>query len=1083
MDAPSLLPPSLLPPSLWSATLPPILSSDHAHIATHDATDTATPLHVLSHASGEWHRTKIADLPSAPVCAWRFITSLTPSPLARFQSFLVLGDRDGALSFYLTAGTLLLRHTFIPVPVKKLFLQYSNIQEYGYQALLVCLHENQRLVLIDFEALGSHLQSYRTAGQAQKPAFSFKVYTLEDQMVINDLACIGSGDVRPLDEPIFLNAPLRSPFRFVTVGSNPMISLYAVREEPKSWFGGVPSVTAVASKLTSVVFSAAKSLWARPKAETYDPNVALSSSKGIPPSAGMNDKARTITSVVTSACGKYLATVDNFGRVLLVESDTFLALKMWKGYRFAQCQFMTKTVSNHSYTKKEIYLVILAPKLDVLELWIVPKCLRLGIWKVMTGSTLLCVDSTFNMQSEAIAQSRCVLLQRDGFIHDLEKELAFNQQLECNPQVLFLNPRQSFISSYSTFMNQPATPSIYRDCLGTTAQFSEDDFWFVADFLKQRFPEHDRQHFLQGLNIICKRLSKSQKQLLLTNDDAQDIFQNIYTFMEAFSLVCDPLDSAYLPRTLLEDRLRLHLQRFPHQANGIFKTTFNGTGEALTFLVFLSGIEWEDAEHNPRVSISLKDFILAASSVSGRKVSAERNMLSTDFMSLLSEAIFWRSHQQTNPECVTLFEVLSAIRPIPRLLAGVLFEFLGSMPLEFLLYQSLCQSPHVIYESVLGDTLQSLKSYLASYDDGVEQFTRQVFHLCSESTLLDTSFVLAVQTMDTFGCRSDDWETLLERLAKALFLSRHLPGQISAQLCASTLKDDEVIGGLIKRFQQMLDPVQTEDVRNFEILRQTFTGGGHDFAEMYAFMDAVKRWEANPENTDELGRLAVVMNKGVTFCQLGAVLLCWDQTLRPRIREILLWMEKHTKQPKEKVYMKEAKMSGKAFMDVVVISSHLLRSSLRIDENVKNSKPASVNDGAVANLVALADLHIETEFAQTKEHILVLSIIEATIRHHIRGIKPSQLFHPESNLLGEYDACFVPKPLPQVGPAVEECRYLFTAQLPFNETAQFVQTFGLFPARLRPLQVRQLYIRGNDSVAEEILHQIHSGLQTLGCFI
>lgn len=68
-----------------------------------------------------------------------------------------------------------------------------------------------------------------------------------------------------------------------------------------------------------------------------NPSSWLSSSSYATTSCNLPDPARRVTAAWPSPCGRLIVTADDYGRVLLLDAMEFVVLRMWKGYRNAQC--------------------------------------------------------------------------------------------------------------------------------------------------------------------------------------------------------------------------------------------------------------------------------------------------------------------------------------------------------------------------------------------------------------------------------------------------------------------------------------------------------------------------------------------------------------------------------------------------------------------------------------------------------------------------------------------------------------------------------------------------------------------------
>lgn len=85
------------------------------------------------------------------------------------------------------------------------------------------------------------------------------------------------------------------------------------------------------------------------------------------------DGKRDGHTVAIAPSGRLAAVVDNLDRVMLVDTQRSVILRVWKGYRDAQCAFVPvkeKTLKGVQISRrKALFLVIYAPRLGCLEIW------------------------------------------------------------------------------------------------------------------------------------------------------------------------------------------------------------------------------------------------------------------------------------------------------------------------------------------------------------------------------------------------------------------------------------------------------------------------------------------------------------------------------------------------------------------------------------------------------------------------------------------------------------------------------------------------------------------------------------------
>lgn len=228
----------------------------------------------------------------------------------------------------------------------------------------------------------------------------------------------------------------------LVVGANHAVVQYEVVEEAE-----VPDIgqlaSAVASRLTSAVSSAVTSLrwgwWragakAAPAGTPRPADAGDAADAGLPsalearartagPSASVrsfvSDQKRRVLSAETAPGGRLVATVDDLGRVMLMDAPDGVVLRMWKGYRQAQVAWLhalerwpgqaegaapPRTLRHGTWG---LYLVILAPLRNALQIWRMPHGPLVSNMAAPGPAVLL-----RNSVGHADAPVRCFLLRR-----------------------------------------------------------------------------------------------------------------------------------------------------------------------------------------------------------------------------------------------------------------------------------------------------------------------------------------------------------------------------------------------------------------------------------------------------------------------------------------------------------------------------------------------------------------------------------------------------------------------------------------------------------------------------------------------
>jgi len=203
---------------------------------------------------------------------------------------------------------------------------------------------------------------------------------------------------------------IRTRYRqLLAVGKHPMASFYVI-EDQSSFTTAVSLASTVATKLTSAVYSLARTWWGgtSKEEEVEPPKVRTETPLILPINSYLSDPKRLVDGITLDPMGQYAALTDNLGRVLLLDVPRRQMLRMWKGYRNGQCAWLwveqppTRTSSSRSLTLRPpppthkqtertmpLFLVIYAPRRGILEVWHTRHGSRIGILNVGVGGRLL----------------------------------------------------------------------------------------------------------------------------------------------------------------------------------------------------------------------------------------------------------------------------------------------------------------------------------------------------------------------------------------------------------------------------------------------------------------------------------------------------------------------------------------------------------------------------------------------------------------------------------------------------------------------------------------------------------------------
>ncbi|XP_077997216.1 rab3 GTPase-activating protein non-catalytic subunit-like [Glandiceps talaboti] len=283
----------------------------------------------------------------------------------------------------------------------------------------------------------------------QPPPLAYKKWSLQDQERKNDHISVGVTTPCSFDQMSTAsilggyNASIKpSPpavSKYITAGTAPYVGFYyALEGSTQPLLSDV--AMAVASKLKSALFSAASD-WFGFKSQGEDqsknkkPKVEPAAS--LPIRFGLPDLRRHGYSVTLSPSHTLAVTTDSFGRVLLIDANKGIAVRIWKGYRDAQCGWIEVLEDVHAKsetpekkgsrvsrskgrTRKAIFLVIYAPRRGILEVWNTQQGPRVAAFNVNKSCRLLCPGfyiMGLNSTSAKTAHPppfQCCLIQPDG---------------------------------------------------------------------------------------------------------------------------------------------------------------------------------------------------------------------------------------------------------------------------------------------------------------------------------------------------------------------------------------------------------------------------------------------------------------------------------------------------------------------------------------------------------------------------------------------------------------------------------------------------------------------------------------------
>ncbi|KAF7822630.1 rab3 GTPase-activating protein non-catalytic subunit [Senna tora] len=189
----------------------------------------------------------------------------------------------------------------------------------------------------------------------------------------------------------------------VAVGKDAVISAFRLSEDKgRSLVGAI--LSKVVPMTVSTITSFSKLIWrseqTSPKKPDKKPRSFAQESNAASPLTCLKDHPRKGEKLTLSPSGTLAAITDSLGRILLLDTQALVVVRLWKGYRDASCLFMEMLVnkdfasssSTHYEPMKSDYclcLAIHAPRKGIIEIWQMRTGPRLRTIACAKGSKML----------------------------------------------------------------------------------------------------------------------------------------------------------------------------------------------------------------------------------------------------------------------------------------------------------------------------------------------------------------------------------------------------------------------------------------------------------------------------------------------------------------------------------------------------------------------------------------------------------------------------------------------------------------------------------------------------------------------
>ncbi|XP_059616459.1 rab3 GTPase-activating protein non-catalytic subunit [Phlebotomus argentipes] len=330
----------------------------------------------------------------------------TSSQSSADWTLICVGLSSGFVQFYLDFGALLYTQQFHTEPIQSIKAQSgkrSNEEIHISYTSCVCIVQGVHLFQILRTLRQQHFKNHTNSSDQLLETIPYRKWGYGGKSTaINDSVVVGSQMTCAFDH--LLNTSLESGFYakyrstpaqnslVLATGTKPYVGFHYAKE------GFVQPVLADVARAVASKIKSALPGWLTGK----QPSVAESQTPPPVPAEsmfcrfGLCDIQRSASAVWLAPGNQLAAVADALGRIVIIDCRRGLAVRIFKGYRDAQCSFIEvvekvpkSTALNPVKPRRAIFLVILAPRRGVLEIWPLQKGPKVAAFVASKHSQLL----------------------------------------------------------------------------------------------------------------------------------------------------------------------------------------------------------------------------------------------------------------------------------------------------------------------------------------------------------------------------------------------------------------------------------------------------------------------------------------------------------------------------------------------------------------------------------------------------------------------------------------------------------------------------------------------------------------------
>ncbi|XP_047119989.1 rab3 GTPase-activating protein non-catalytic subunit [Schistocerca piceifrons] len=277
------------------------------------------------------------------------------------------------------------------------------------------------------------------------PPLMYKKWGFQEQEVTADSEMVGISTANTFDHLVtaslcggfgaYYRSSAPQTLLVVGAGKKPFVGFhYALEGGPQPVLTDMAK--AVATKLKTAIGQAVpfSGWWSGAKkangAERPKDKVALEAVEPMVCRFGLCDQMRNGDKVIISPNRRLSVVTDSLGRIVLIDNHKGIALRMWKGYREAQCSWIEvqeeiRQRSTGIQPRLALFLVIFSPKRGSIEIWAMEQGPKVATFKVSAHGRLLYLGHGFmglnntSMKGGNRSQFPCVFIDSSGSLNEI----------------------------------------------------------------------------------------------------------------------------------------------------------------------------------------------------------------------------------------------------------------------------------------------------------------------------------------------------------------------------------------------------------------------------------------------------------------------------------------------------------------------------------------------------------------------------------------------------------------------------------------------------------------------------------------